>query len=371
MKFRNVIISLGLAALMGVGVAAGLSTQREVAKASTTQNSTLYFAGTIDGVSHWDDRVQLWTNSENDNLGEYASVHLTKGDKFRFVKHATNWDQECGWSQLQTSEASKCFWNPSDDNNISVAVTGTYNFFINSSKLIYVTFGVDPSYSYVVSTTKNDYSKVHVYKGGESVTEWSSDPEVVSGGWDMTFTLGGNNYTNIYRVDDRFFGTDYWTTIKLHDASNETSAITLASGSRVYIEGAATTYASASNEYLAVAFLYDVASLRGAATYNTNNYAYSICKATQEQATALLGRYDAVGFAGAKAIVDAATMFTYDMTKAAGEDDSNKTNVAFTDIIATLRVIGANQNTGHLDNSLVQNQITTQLSSSLLSPQWH
>lgn len=158
-------MTLGLAAIMGVGVVAGVSARKEekVAKAidSCLVKGTLASAGS----SNWDG-VAFGTKVGDQFEAELVRVETT--DEFKFFTDGTTW---IGYYQLG-NDSSKALFVTQD--NLKVKEAGYYNFYIQSTV------------AYVTKVPQEDVEDGYYLRG--SVLGWEGAPLKLSGSGPYTTT---------------------------------------------------------------------------------------------------------------------------------------------------------------------------------------
>ena len=195
----------------------------------------------------------------------------------------------------------------------------------------------------------------HLYNATLSLRDWSAAPAVNGQAYDIKFTNNAFDYYGLYRIDDRILAG--WSTLIMkNSAGNQQSAdINRTAGNKqeLYMCGATvTTKTSSSNEYKAMAFLYDLISHRGAASYDGFNFSYSICATSPEDAYGLVGRFDEFS-ADIKTLLASATVRTYNVEGEYGEADENKAYANISDMVDALRPIAAKYNPGSCIKSVL------------------
>ncbi len=350
MKKRNLFLTLGLALTLGAGVAGFAMNHVEARKVDAYDKDTVYYCltGVFGGEAHWTDYIDA--PSDGTNAGVLLNQSLTAGDTFKF-KVKGSWENALTFGSFNSGAgAYNAFcWNKGDDNTYC-AVTGAYNFYIyNDSGTMKVSAEFADSntatYSYVL-TSDSTLGYTHLYNDTLSLRDWASAPAVNGQAYDIKFTYSAFDYYGLYRIDDRILaGWD--SLIMKNSAGNKQSADisrTVGHKQELYMCGASVvTKANTTDEYKAAAFLYDLVSHRGAANYDSHDFAYSICATSPADAYELVGRYD--GFAASiKTVLAGATLKTYNVEGEYGEEDANKAYAAVADMVNALRPIAAKHN---------------------------
>lgn len=354
MKFKHAIIAFAFAFVGGLGTigALNISKKVEVKGANAYDEGTTYYCltGKFGGVEHWTDYVNA--PSDGKNAGVLLNYTLAKGDTFKF-KVKGSWENALTFGVFNSSSgAYNAFRYEKDKDNTYCAVSGSYNFYIynDSGMKVSVEFADSntATYSYVL-TSDSELGYTHLYNDTFSLRDWGSAPAVSGQGYDIKFTYSAFDYYGLYRIDDRILSGWDHLIMKNSSGSKQATTITRTVGNKqeLYLCQASsfTTKASSTDEYKAIAFLYDLISHRGTASYDDHSFAFSICATSPEDAYYLVQRYD--GFTNSiKTLLESATVKTYDMKKEYGEGDESKAYAEIEDMVDALRVPASKYNPG-------------------------
>ncbi len=348
MKLKHSLSIFGLVAMLGLGVGVGLARENvpSEARAERTQDSTLYFTGTINGDSHWDSehRIRLWRDSTNTNLGEYLNIELKANDVFRFASSAAGYEKDCGWSQLSSSaETYHLFADHGEDNNIKVKADGTYNIYVNSSKGIYITFAGEQTYSYVLSDNVA-YTNMYVYNSGEDkLNEWNDETvNVGSQAYDIKVNYGGKEYVKLFRINNKTLEGYAHLILRTTGRGSQTADLDRSSTTSADLflcngNSFAQVKAGSTAEYKAAQLLFNIATGRGAANYDSHDFAYSICAIPTDVAAGYISYYE--GFEeDAASFIEGFKLFTYNVEGDYGEADANKSYQNVDELVDGLKV---------------------------------
>ena len=332
MKKKNLFLvalaSLGLALSVGVGLKANKAVQVKEAEATVTQDSDYYFVGS---TTSWADGTRLSKDSENDNLGQLLSQSMTKGDLFKFKKSGT-WDGALGYSALEGGTAKSAFKAGASENNIEVAVTGTYHFYITSGSKIYVEFVNSATVYLQVSGWEHTY--LYVF---DETTESTNKMEPF-GGWPGSEVTNVTTATNF----DNSLGGIGKVTIPYHTLANTKIILTNNSGSQSGDQTLAANYYywndgnMGSDVYGAQAkVVFDIDKAVDATAHK------SVCEISKATATSLLAEYDALSTSGR---VDNSRIWTWN--KAVNDEKINHT---YAELIPQLRTIAAGPSSSNIN----------------------
>ena len=340
-------MTLGLALTLGFGAAAGLMSSRQVQKASagTYVDGTTYYylTGKFGGVEHWTDYIAAPSNGSD--AGVLLNQALTAGDTFKF-KAPETWTGALTFGSFNTAAgAYNAFSYNKGDDNTRCAVTGVYNFYIyeDEGMKVSVEFADSntASYSYVL-TSDSELDHTHLYNDTLSLREWASAPSVSGQAYDIKATVSEYDYYGLYRIDDRILsGWDHL--IMKNTAGNkqaETIERTVGNKQELYVitDDEVTTFGKTTVQYKAAEFLYELLAHRGAANYDSFDFAFSICAATPAQAYELVGKYEGLT-SDVKTFLGNVTVRTYNMEGAHAED--NKAYVTVAQLVNALKPIAA------------------------------
>lgn len=353
MKFKHLLAGLVTTLSLGTafaGVSIGIQTNKDIKVANAYDKDTTYYylTGKFGGIDHWTDYIAA--PSDGNNAAVLLNQSLTAGDTFKF-KQSGSWNNALTFDSFYSSAGAyyAFYWNNGDD-NVRCGATGVYNFYIwsDSGTLKISAEFADSNtatYSYVL-TSDSGYTNSYMYSGSNKIRDWGDSPSVNGQAYDVKLSYSSFDYYGLYRLDDRILNG--WTNIILKNSSGQSTDISRTSGNKqeVYLCGASVvTKASSTDEYKAVAFLYDLVSHRGSAKYDNFTFAYSICATSAADASALVERYD--GFSSSiKTILASSSCRTYDLSGDYGED--TKTFVATPNIVDSLRIVASRSGSGSL-----------------------
>lgn len=128
MKLKNLLCTLGLAAVLGIGVGAGLAAKQDVKETRAAQTSW-YVVGTFSGISKWTAGTgYAMTNTEGDKWVK-EELSFAQGDEFKVCDEDTgSWQGGWSFNNGESSSAIKeCFTADGDGANIVCQTAGFYN----------------------------------------------------------------------------------------------------------------------------------------------------------------------------------------------------------------------------------------------------
>ncbi|MBO6285952.1 MAG: hypothetical protein J6O18_06570, partial [Bacilli bacterium] len=308
--------------------------------------------------------------SEKDGYLGAATLTINNGTKFK-LRSGNNW---IGINDLLGSSASYIF-TTADTDNLYCNYTGKYEVRLTTSQKleIYYVPTAGASEDCFVLGLRGGYTNAHVYAPGPvDVYAWKDSKafngdtrEYITGirhTYDVWFSGGDYDGYHIFRIEADMH-KDFNVILRDMGASMQSSTIPASSADALYIDKntagigdgapAAEVKSKSSAEYAVAKLVYDIGAVRGTNSYKGRSFAYTICNVTQEQAVALVDRYDTLmADDDAKELLDCVMMNTYsqaEVEKDSDVDEGAKSNYNLSQIVESLRTIASHKETKAFD----------------------
>lgn len=350
----KILFATAATALLGL-VGAGLCASNTAKFAEVKADASEYgIIGDTAALGSWTTDIDL------EPLAGYIGhkeLTLTKDAQFK-VRKDNAWTITYGYDELVETSSSYMFYTAGgNDKNIGVAYEGTYDVRLTTDLKIEIYFGSDAGDRSVVFANSGDYTRAHLFDDTPTdVYAWKDSPYIGDSGksiltdirhaYDIYFSGGDYNGYHVYSIAAHT-RADFNVILRNGDGSAQTVDI-LHNSSAGFVKapakgGSAVWKNAASAEYKVGAFLIDLGSVRGSASYKGKNFGFSICNVSQEQASNLVTTYNGLmADDDAKALLGLAKLETYEHLDWDNvEDPNNKKAYSIAEIMVTINDIAS------------------------------
>ena len=327
MKFRNVLITLGLAVASFGGMALAMNAHSET-KATFASGETYYYAGTDTTKNNYSTAWSDWSENTITEGGESVAYTFVADEEFKFKTAGEGgWGTAIGVGNLRGT-ALGYFNNNLNNDNITCKVAGTYDVSIKDGK-VYIDLQ-NPNYATIYVQVQG-WSKTTVYAFDESVGSVALQTLGAWPGIAVSELTDGVNFHGdlggIGKIVVPYVGNKANTKIILSDNGNDESSSAYLNPNYYYYK----TGTPRENLGKQAAVIFNIAQ--------AISDAGSACDIAPATATTLVAAYDALEDTN-KSGVDSTTLWTWaDKTKTSSAD------FTFDKIVAQLRTISSGSGT--------------------------